>query len=618
MHKSKKATASTIWIAMTILLFLVFAFLVIGGIFGGLRFFSIADQETQLKQEYRTFWSDGTDGQINPSCSEITNKAEWDMKTRPGGNIPKCYIGTYDNLRPYYYEDENFICSSANGGSVSSNGMIKLKKIHCETKRKFSGQEVVLLVSAEGYADAAGDTGGGCSFIPNINVDCQITPNSPINCQKHVIRIVPNSFDVGTYSIYKDNYQLAETELGEFSVKFTCTSGSGTGNYVGLVDYIGYKAQFGCDLVDDEVWVSESFDAPVVIGDLSFIPVKFCHEERPFTLRRLGEGEKVIRPEEGIYPLNRGELIGESMMNGDIITINYAAKNLPGTTNKCASDEVNVNTDGDWICKKVIGDSTMTERPIEKRIIKSQLSGLTFSFDASQVNRGFKIGDKEFIVSSFNFLCDHPAEGTYYDPPMPNSDCYTSTVQYGKVKEVMEDGEIWRASSNLQVEYYADGRYYHDTNALTGIYNFELIDPFVVDASYDDGLRISYKNNMPSNIITAKVVHRSLRTDELIEERLINLKAVQGDNVYNIPVNDDNLGINELSVQIYYPITTTKEILIPSDEVILQYDVSKDDATMKSVIVVEDDVVLSSGVVDRKTLLQRFIEFISSFIATFL
>ena len=293
-------------------------------------------------------------GQVQPKQFVNTACVSW-------GN--SCPSGTGGSSQ-IYYKDNKWILEGRTGGdsiygvysagfsigstSTSLSVSTKAQSSHSITTfRKFQGQEVAVLASGQ-----IGENNGGCSISPG-----GIQLGQYKVSETKIIKYVPHTFDTSLYDVVVNGIKIAEINIGSgLRISLQCGGGTREAGGWGNIDFIGYKAQYECDVGENEVWVQEQFSEPFDINDLEYVPTKFCHTPRQFLLRNITGGETAIRREEGIYPFNRGETLPpRPFKENEFIVVNYATVYVPGVINKCGPNEVNVKDEkGKWICKGVI------------------------------------------------------------------------------------------------------------------------------------------------------------------------------------------------------------------------------------------------------------------------
>jgi len=527
--------------------------------FFGFKLFSIVDTETQLKSEYVTYWASSTDS----------------------------FEGNFDfsgNVNEFQEEIEI--------------GKIKGREAKLTTTRNFFGQEVVILFSSFNSKI------NGVGFSDSIEDILILKPKT----------FEPQKVDLIHNGVFLQTITVPNPFFIEFLSPPSGTTSSDTA-FLMQVFFIGYKAEFACDLAPDEVWIEESFAQQFDITDLSFPVTKFCDASRPFVLRNIAEGETKISFAEGILPLNRGELIpSRALQSGEIVTVSYATPNVVGVTNKCDPDQANIKVAGIWVCTQVIETTTIT-RIIPEREIIPITSINSFIFSTTDLRKEFDIGTDTFAASQ-RFICDFPAEDDVIRPPNPSSDCYKSDITFAGKQITFNDGQTQDIDPNIEVQYFAGGELTRTVDKLTGIYIFSLGKTIELDV--EGGLKITHKeggllpitliNHLPKNDILIKVQQTAKQADNLnLPEKTETFTAFKGTNQFIINIDTDNLGLNEITIQAFYPITADSEILLPSDRIKVGVDVFKDDSIIEFVEVDEvEDVKQPSA-------FKRFINSIITF-----
>lgn len=385
-----------------------------------------------------------------------------------------------------------------------------------------------------------------------------------------IIKITPRTLESGVYDVEIDGIQKGA--IGNtFSLNGDSTHNSGT------ILYIGSSALFKCDLRPDEVWIQESFAQAFSIKDLSFPPTKFCKETRPFVLRDIQQGETPIIPDP-IPSFNRGDQLLPPL--GNIITVNYATPNVPGITQPCSLDGANIKIAGKWVCSQVIKTTVLT-RTIERRqIIPTGIN--SFTFTTSQLKNSFDLGSNTFSASQ-NFKCQFP-DIDYLTPPNPSSDCYTSNVKYGNTNFEIMDGKSINLNDNIQVQYFANGQLNRKDNSwqnnLQGTYIFNIDKGISIDLQGGTAFKqndkayipISITNYLPSNTIKLKVSQKIIATNQNLPDKDYTASIQNGDNKFSFPIDTSNLGLNQVTVQAYYP-ANAGTVLFPSEILKINADI---------------------------------------------
>jgi len=448
-------------------------FLFFGG--GELQTFASLGLEEQQKLKHITYWADETDGKISTSLTPCNPSGKF---TCEGGGVITSNIPSQDGIL-------------VRAGEAVKNGVRIFDNPVLTTTKKFSGQEVAIVLN-----------GGSNEFG-----FCDISPAGAFSGTRKLIEYKPHTFSSGgqlTYDLVNNGLKTGEftASTDGFPLQFTCQGISTQGSGNGIVEYIGFSAQFECDLSSDEVWIQEVFAESFNIEDLEFIPTKFCHETRPFVLRRLDEGEKPIRKEEGIQVLNTGGIIPASLT--DLVTANYAAFFVEGVTSRCAENQANVKVGDIWVCKNIIEPlqiivqcETSSDCPqplknlcpdffkgcqnnfcvynqealnapvcknevvtIIKEIEKIQerelivVTGANLFLFSVSPSASFNFGDKKFVGSA-DFTCEILDGTTTF--PNPNPDCWQGTASFEGKDFDIKDGESFFIRDNINVTYFAGG-----------------------------------------------------------------------------------------------------------------------------------------------------------------
>ena len=492
----------------------------------------LGDQKTQLKQEYQTYWASPTDDTIS-NTNRDTSKF-----TCNGGEVRV----TEDYIQAY---------SSAS----------------CSTKQSFNGEVVILMSGRGNTALLVGDY--------NYVIDCNDNGQGS-ECSLTKIILKPHTLD-SKGDIIKNGEYVCQNCI-TFPLKISW-AGRNDGNVQRSFEVSGifYKTPYSCDLRGDgvngfyEVWVQESFAQPFTVNDLSFPPTKFCKEVRPFTLRDITQGETAIYPDP-IPAFNRGNIMQTPI--GQIITTNYATPNVVGVLNPCAPDQANIKVAGKWVCSQVIKTSTIIrEIPIREIITISGANQFITS-------KNFNIGSSAFIQSQ-KFTCQIPTDVDVVNFPQPNSDCYSSSVSYdGKTYE-LKDKQFVNFNNYISAQYFASGSVSNVKQNLQGTYIFNVVNPLEINVNggitfkhNEKGtIKLTIKNNLPSNTLILKTQQKISATNQNLPEVVTDINAINGNNDFSFDIDTNNLGINEIMVQAFYPIDADAHVLLPSDKIKINLEV---------------------------------------------
>ena len=596
----------------------LFGVIVLGLIIIGLFFFFdvgdiqsiiVPDAETQLTLKYVTYYADETDAQRLPS-----------------NPIP---------------EDDLFIYD---GKIFTGEGKIVLnppkgERYTLTTKHNFFGQEVAMLITT---------TGG---FINNYNIFLLNVP--------HVVIFQPHTFDPTQVDVIVSNIVVDTlTVSNPFNIKFSPIVGGSSSTDPKrsiAVLFIGYRAEFACDLSGDEVWIQEVFAEPFGIDDVEFIPTKFCHETRPFVLRRLDEGEKPIRREEGIQIINTGGTLPASSV--DLITVNYAAFFVSGVLNRCAPNQANVKVGDQWVCQDVIKPLTIIVQCEEhsdcpqplKNLCPSYFTGCVnnfctydetilnsevcrnelvtiikdiekiqerelivvtgtniFSFEVNYPSSSFGFGDSPF-EAEIDFTCEIPEEGAI-SFPNPNPECYGATASFEGQSFNLIDGDSFLIRPNINVTYYAGGKVkfvqdmpFNTKKDLSGTFIFDIIgSPLDIELrggsevmkDSEKTINFTIKNNLPSGTLLLKITSIAKRNNQILPEIREERSAQEGDIEVSFSMDTTHLGINEFTVQTFYKITVNNnEILLASDKIKFNMNVVTEFSGLDPEIIVITEVI---------------------------
>lgn len=434
--------------------------------------FTPEQRVSQLKQEYTTLYSDFAD---------VSNELE---------------------LKELFY-DFNAITIFQTYLNIGSGGVIK-------TKQKFKGQEIVIFT-------LGGNGRNVCDIFPNIAGHVQPEENTGL-----IMRYVPHTFDTSLYDIYRNGFKTGTINVGEgLEIMIKCR-----GEQPIQLHYLGFKAQFECDISNDEVWVNERYNSRFGLKDLTFTPSKLCYREHPPTLRT-SQGEDKIYPDP--FPdLNTGEIIPDrELLPDEIISITYATPFVEGvidplppdqvyvcmardSNNKCSQwavrqfvEPTNINTfcqiDDDClkntkeecreffdscqdnictynenvlnapICKNEIAGIIKQRTKLKDRIVIKVPSNNSFIFSQNKNKMSFNFGDARFSANIPTFTClVNPSDfGDWINPPNPNPQCWKTTISFGNQLIPVSDGQTINIGNNIQITYIASGTYILNPELLT-------------------------------------------------------------------------------------------------------------------------------------------------------
>lgn len=541
MHKTNKKGV-TMWNSnkgiipiVLIAIVLVVVILFIG--FPKFKLGILSDIESQLKSEYNTYWADRFDGDITTQIGE-NDKFRWQAGT----------------------------CSNSGSACpilITPDGQLIATYSELVTKKDFYGQEVVVLNLQKGG-------------------------NAPEG--KYLFRYVPQTLDNSKVDLYENGFYKETLRVQK--PFYISLGGNGEINDRRVIEFIGYKAQFQCDLSPDEVSIQESFAQTFNIDDLSFPVTKWMYPCRPAVLRDITQGETPIVPNP--YPtLNKG---GSLNPNGNIITINYATPNVAGVTNPCNVDQANIKIAGKWVCSQVIKTTTITREIIKREIV--QVSGSnTFTFSDSNRN-SFTIGSSVFTSNQF-FNCAFPSDVDVVRPPTPEG-CYNSIVTYEGKSYTLNDKDVIQLNNNIAVQYFSGGEVRRDENKLVGTYIFSIVNPLNLDVEggitlrhkQEGKIRIKLTNNLPSNEIMVRINQKIKNTNIFLPEEIINLNSNTRDNFFDVKVDTENLGVNEITIQSFYPIEADAKVFLPSDIIKINVEILGEQPSIVKFVEVEKPIII--------------------------
>lgn len=511
--------------AVIILVILALIFLAPDGIkfpAGTYSILSPEQIEPQLKEEYTTACSDKTDC----SLDEFTITSET--------------VQQFDN------------------GDIYLSATFD-KKPTATYNQIFKGQEVVAVYSA-GWDSHE----GSCSLSPVASFDCTYSgtgTSSTASCPVMVVKYKPHALDTG-YDVYQDDVKVGTFDAPTgFQLSTTCNLHGGRRSANANIHYIGYKAEYSCDLAPDMVWVQETFSSPFSSKDLEFVPSKLCHETKPFTLRTLDQGEKALTRDEGINSLNKGKTL--NVPSGSYLTVNYATYYVSGVLNRCSPNQVNAkDSAGKWYCKDIIAsiplavqcnsntdcpiplkntcpgyfkgciankcvyDDTILDAPVCKNeiitIVKQieQISqrevvpitgSESFTFSNNYKRTSFNIGSKSFInTKAPSFTCSVPSTSDFVYAPSPSSDCWRVYFTYGGNGYSLKDSQSINLEtvgnvSLIKVQFFASGRLtrgsFRDAEDWGNTFVFTINKEIATDISTTDGTFVLQSSQKKGKII---------------------------------------------------------------------------------------------------------------------
>jgi len=547
--------------------------------------------EDNLKQDYNTVWADVTDEQFTSTGANEFN-----------GRI----LNAFGNVR-----------TSTN--SISLSGTVvddRETPSTVTTVQTFKGQEVVMIVQGS----------GDCNILPSqFDPVGGLLDDNPI-----VMRYVSNPFDTSRYNIHQDGVKVrSNVNIGDgFNLGVSCNKpGKGA-----TIHYIGQRAEFRCDLSSDEVWITDDFASAFNVEDVidrGFIPSKYC-QTRPFVLRDVSQGERLLEREFGIDLLNTGGTI--PVQSGQVVTVNYAAFFVEGVLNPTGPNEANVciersfsgectnwgvqdfvtpteviitSCSSDSDCPQPLRDAcsayfvgcesnicvyddTLSNAPqcknelvtivkdiekIKEREIIFVSGDNVFVFDVAYPFDSFDIGVKEF-KAEIDFTCSI-AEGDIVSFPNPNVDCYKGKATYnGKIFNLL-DGDNIQLEDNINVTFLAGGTVaLGDKDGLSSQFVFVISNP--MNITIEDTSEILFEadkkavytvtNNMPSGTILLKQSQVAKQTNRILPERQVEILAISGKNNIPVTLNTSNLGIQEVIGQAFY------KLVVNDKEILLPSD----------------------------------------------
>ena len=539
-----------ILISIILIIFVVMMFL---GFSNGYRLSFVSDVKSQLMQDYTTEWASSTDS--NPISTYSDSKLDC------GGTA--AVIGA----------DMDLIQLGADSTTIDS---------YCTFKKNFYGQEVAMVVG--GWDLANFEVNGDKTYVTFQDGDVFGAP------KLHVLK--PHTADISRVDVIRDGLVIKTIQVSNPETISFHSGVSRSKSYLNLW-YLGYKPQYSCDLSPDEVWIQEAFAQPFSIKDMSFPVTKLCRETRPFVLRNIQQGETPYYPNP-IPAFNRGDFI--DVPAGSIGIVNYATPNVAGVTQQCGLDSANVKVAGKWICSQVIKTTTITrEVPIREIIRVSGANQFTAAND-------FKIGSSEFTQQQ-KFDCEIPSDVDIVRFPQPSKDCYSSLVSYGGKSLNLNDNQLINLNDYVSVQYFAGGEVTRTKQTLQGTYIFNIANPFVINLNggltFKQGnkstISLKITNALPANSIIIKTKQKVITTNQNLPEVTASINAIQGINGHSFDIDTGNLGINEITLQAFYPIDADARVIIPSDIIKINVEVRNDQQSIIKFVEVGKVEIINIG-----------------------
>ena len=542
--------------------------------------------ETQLKETYNTYWSNSMDAPIcNQQQTGGCAKEEWSNDKFTWGG----YVFT---------DNDNIYIKSQGGAGAQLN-----------VRQNFYGQEVVFYYQVY-----------NTRFSGGINFEADVPRNSEV-----VTIFKPHTLDNSKVDIIANGlFQKTVTVANPFYISLA-TSGQ---DAYAFIHYIGYKAQFSCDLSPDEVWVHEDFAQPFNIHDLTFSPTKFCQDTRPFTLRDIQQGETKITPDP-TPDFNRGQTLTPPTNN--LIGVNYATYYVSGVNNKCSVNEANILVGGKWVCSQVIKpvevvvqcqsnsdcpvplknqcpnyfvgcqnqkcvyddnilNSTACRNEVVTIVKQVQLldyrafvnvtSDNTFLFTEGTGTDTFNIGNAKF-TSHTTSTCQIPSDVDFYSP---SPSCFNAAINYDGNNYNVKDSQVLALSPYIKFVYYGGGQVKRNNEGnpvaqLTGNYYFTISrDALAVETGSssevlkdsDSNIVLNIINNLPDGKVTLKVSQKVKMTNQNLPEKVYDFDVKKGVNSVQIKRDASNYGTISTNVQLFYKVQNT---LIPSNQFLFNYNV---------------------------------------------
>lgn len=492
----------------------------------------LGDAESQLKEEYIT---------------DLDGVADLSPSYPNAGENTKFKWGTLTSAADDYIN----IVSLGSGvvGDSADDGLLTIKY-------NLYGLETAVIVKDARYGLVEG-----------------IPVHTPSDGSNIIFLFKPQTLDLNKVDISKNGVIVKTLVVQDpFYITISTEDAGSINSYVNI-DFIGHKSRF-CDVRGNEVWVRESFASPIRITDLERLglpyPTQFCHEARPFTFKN-SLGEAPLSKQEGILPFNRGDFIpSRNLVQGELITINYATPIERCQSNGCSVcglGEANVRqSDGRFKCVSYIQEASPRTITQTQVITSDKISFLATS-------NNFNIGTLNFATTN-NFNCGVTDEGLY-SPPNPSDSCYTGNINIGgNAYKLAYGSEI--STNGLKLKYLPVGNIRKDEkgieNNLVASYliSVDKVVSYSIQEIADNILSLQIYNHLPENSITLRMSQRILAAESNLPDNYLTLKLKSGSNRVDIPLNKENIGINELKITSTYK---TGEITLTGDTLTFGYEV---------------------------------------------
>jgi|TARA_R100000049_G_C1955868_1_gene110520 hypothetical protein len=326
----------------------------------GFRLSITIDNELQFRSKYTTLYGDSTDSSPNTDLCVNANyntiqqlvdeRTLLSVGVNSGDNIGVIHSkvltaqnkGQIELPQPFcicnshscHYEDKILTIDAPTGKGVSfgndGESFWIIDGGSVNFKQTFKGQEIAIL-----FSGSTGQTGSNFAGFS--------TPCFSRGCDATVKTILePITLESGKWNVINKG-DIVNQISGQNPDDSLTLTGQSKGSLV--IDYVGYNAEFECELSKNERWIETAWQGSVSISDVisndGFIPTKYCKTTRPFILRDINLGETDITPDP-IPEFNRGCVIPNT--GGDcktpkllppdqFIIIRYATYQVPGLEN---------------------------------------------------------------------------------------------------------------------------------------------------------------------------------------------------------------------------------------------------------------------------------------------
>lgn len=278
--------------------------------------------------------------------------------------------------------------------------------------------------------------------------------------------------------------------------------------------------------------------------------------------------------------------------------------------NKCVYDNTILNAPK---CQNQVTTIVKQIEQVEKRTVVPITGTNIFTFSQNKDRSSFNIGDNTFTASMPQFLCS--ATSDTVNVPSPSSDCWKTTINYGGKKFEVKDSQSIFIDPIISVQYFAGGTYvinpeFKQANDKTPFRNDDWSNTFIFTVDTSNALNLNVEdssfvikdsikkidlsliNSLPTGEGIIKIGQRIKNINQNLPEQTIGQTFINGGNLFGIDMNTQNLGINPITIQSFYTINADTKVLIPSDKIILNYDVVNELPTVEKIITIEKEKII--------------------------